>query len=173
MKQVRLVLAILLAAAAWGANAQELKFDDKGVMVLEAETCTLEKAEIVEAKEASGGKGVKVLAAETKGSLEITLDPGKYVVNTYLNAPAGDQDAFYIAINDVVQRVYPSVWGQWAYCTKFLEVTIDNAGKQMFKFASNWVGQKPGEINMIIDRFEIVKADMWKNPLPAEQQPAK
>jgi hypothetical protein len=160
------VLAALLFALLGCASTNGALFNEQGILTLEAENMTLTDGEVVTVEGASGGKAVKVLTDKTVGTIQFTLPAGEYVVNTYMGAPDGDHDAFYILVDENLLRVYPPIHDyKWTYSAKFLNLKIEKSGSHTFTFASNREGQKPGEAGMVLDHFEIVKAKKWINPI--------
>lgn len=129
-----------------------------GDIVLEAETFKLKNAEVVADNDASGKKAIKLLNADAEATLEVSLEPGTYILAVTEKSPDGDHDAFHAGIDDQYQRFFPDKYNVWQEVGKVLEFTVDKAGKKTVKIAVNWPGvKKKGEDGMLIDKVVLKK----------------
>jgi len=127
-------------------------------LVLEAETFKLKNAEVVADNDASGKKAIKLLNADAEATLEITLEPGTYILSVTEKSPSGDHDAFYAGVDELNQRFFPDKYDVWQEVGKVLEFEVAKAGKKTVKIAVNWPGvKKKGEDGMLIDKIVIKK----------------
>jgi hypothetical protein len=127
-------------------------------IVLEAESFTLKNAEVVADNDASGKKAIRLLTAEAEATLDVTLEPGSYIMTVWEKSPDGSHDAFYAGVGDDNQRFFPDKYNVWQELGKVLEFTVDKAGKKTVKIAVNWPGvKKKGEDGMLIDKIVIKK----------------
>ena len=136
-----------------------LDFSEQGIMIIEAESFELVNASIIEDVNASAGKSVEILAEDSAGSLMLNLPPGNYIVNTIMLTPDVDHNAIYIQFNEEEElRVYSMVYNRYTYCKKYLQFSVDIEGMQKISFKGDETGMK-------IDRFEIVQAEYWQEPM--------
>ena len=109
------LVLIVLAVIAFSISSNPAEATD---LVIEVENLELSNAEVRDLDGASG----KVVAfdnegAEAKG--EVELDRGAYEVYLHMFAPDSEQDAVYVAIGEIKERVYHTTHGALAETESF------------------------------------------------------
>lgn len=126
--------------------------------VIEAEDLKLASAKIVEDKNASSGKAIKLLAENSTASVELKLPKGQYAANVIINADDFERDGFYLIADKKVKRTASGHHhNMWVYGTKFIIFESDGKTPVNFQIAAACKCQPNAEFGMLVDRIEIIK----------------
>jgi len=149
------LVAIALSISSNPAGAADL--------VIEVEKLELSNAQVKDLESASGKVvAFDVESAEAKG--EVELDRGVYMVYTYMYAPNPEQDAIYVAIGQIRERVYPAIH---ATLTESGTFTLNILEKRKYP-----ISIKCGETGVLLDRLVIQSIPDQAVTEPSEDVPS-
>jgi hypothetical protein len=118
-----------------------------GPLVLELEDFVLERAWVKELEGAGGGKAVLFDYLDGRAVRDVKLPAGTYELASYMYAPDGDCDAFYMKLGGVQKRIVAEERKKLSVADKMV-VPIGEAGVYQLRV-------EPADIDFKLDRVEI------------------
>lgn len=113
-------------------------------MTIELENFEITNGNIVDNKDASGGKAVIAANLQFVATTVVTFkEKGEYELVLTENAPNGSTDAINVKIDGVAMRIYPDekLSGQFTDCLKKVPIIVDQPGDVTIEvFTSNEMG---------------------------------
>ena len=123
------------------ANSQPEGFP----MVIELEDFDFKNGQVVEHKDASGGKAVIATNLQFTATKTVKFhQPGYYELTFIMNAPDGASDAINVKTDVGPFRIYPdeALSGNFTECLRKVPINVKNPGEEItiFVFTSNELG---------------------------------
>ncbi|MBN2182786.1 MAG: hypothetical protein JW715_12820 [Sedimentisphaerales bacterium] len=102
---ITLAVALMLAGCA-GVEKPRINTVDDNTFFIEVEEFDLTNAKVLDTEDASGGKSVVIQDASGKAETTIQLSKGTYEISVYALGPSYDEDAFFMTIGGMEQRMW-------------------------------------------------------------------
>jgi hypothetical protein len=135
---------------------------DRESSVFEAEDLELTGgAQVLEDADSSGGRIVALADEDAAMSFSATLDRGPYVLRVAGRGPAGDQDAFFVTVDDSEpQRTYIQGRGEAQ-----INFSVDEAGEHTLRITPSEIGVQIDAVRLDVhgdQRLRLAASREWK-----------
>ncbi len=118
-------------------------------------------ARIIDDEDASGGRSVKLTSEDARVSVSAEFDEGPYAVTVAAHGPAGDQDAFFVTLDDgKPQRKYVSGRGEAT-----VHAQVDEAGEHTLHITPSEVGVEIDSVQIDVhgdQRLKLPRSEEWR-----------
>ncbi len=139
MRRISWIVLAVLAAGCTGKAAKKTPTYLPDEVTLEVENFKLTAAEVVDLKDAGGGKAVKFVGESSRAEKEVLLRRGTWEAVLYMKGEDSERDAVYLSLADVKARLYQTdgMLGEaiTADVEPVAEIAADGAYKLVLTFA--------------------------------------